>query len=97
MRGPLAALGIALLCAGCSKPLNQAECDELLDQYVALLVRSDRADTSEGDVYKLQLKARAQARTDPAFHECQSRVSRRSFECAMQAPNADRLEQCLLF
>jgi len=97
MTRALAAFGLALLCAGCSKPLNQAECDELLDQYVALLVRSDRAGTPEGELYKLQLKARAQARTDPAFLECRNRVSRRSFECAMQAPNADRLEQCLLF
>jgi hypothetical protein len=90
-------VGLSLACISCGKPLSDTECNELLDHYVALLVRSDRPGTPEGELYKLQVKARAQARTDPAFHECKERVSRRSFECAMQAPNADRLEQCLLF
>jgi hypothetical protein len=100
MNRRLAAFGMAgcsALLASCGKPLTHAECDELLDHYVALLVRSDRPGTPEGELHKLKAKAREQARTDPAFHECRSRVSRRSFECAMQAPNADRLEQCLLF
>ena len=91
------AVGSVLSCLACSKSLSDTECNELLDHYVALLVRSDRPGTPEGELYKLQVKARAQAHTDPAFHECKSRVSRRSFDCAMQAPNADRLEQCQLF
>lgn len=96
-RALLTAVVLPLAVTSCGKPLSEHECDELLDHYVTLLVRSDRPGTPESEVLKLKARARAQARLDPAFLECKSRVSRRSFECAMQAPNADRLEQCLLF
>lgn len=95
-----ATIAVALLLpamSACEKRLSTGECDELMDHYVSLLVRSDRPGTPEGELYKLKAKARAQARLDPAFLECSERVSRRSFECAMDAQNADRLEQCLLF
>ena len=34
--------------------------------------------------------------SDTSFHECRARVSRRGFDCAMDAQDANRLEQCLL-
>jgi hypothetical protein len=47
-------------------------------------------------VLRLQQEARRKAERDPAFHECSERVSRRSYDCAMQAKDANKLEQCLL-
>ena len=81
---------------GCAESLTQEECYSLLDKYVELLLESDRPNTAPPDRLKLKHEARAKADRDPAFAECSDRVSRREFECAMQASNPDGLEQCLL-
>lgn len=87
---------LGLLLAGCSKRLEAGECEALLDHYVELLLREDRPKSSASEVMRLQQEARRKAQRDPAFGECRARVSRRSFDCAMQAQDANRLEQCLL-
>lgn len=88
---------LALLAAtGCGKRLEAPECHQLLDHYVELLLRDDRPKSSAGEILRLQQEARKKAQRDPAFHECSARVSRRSFDCAMAADDANRLEQCLL-
>lgn len=81
---------------GCGKRLESRECDALLDHYVELLLREDRPKSSAGEVMRVQQDARRHAEQDPAFKECRERVSRRSFDCAMEAQDANRLEQCLL-
>lgn len=85
-----------LLLTGCGKPLEAQECVRLLDRYVELLMKGDRPGASAGELLRLQEEARLKAARDPAFAECSSRVSRGAFECALDAVNADRLEQCLL-
>ena len=59
------------------------------------LVGSDRPGVSAGELLKLQSEARARAATDPSFAECSKRVSRRAYDCAMQAETVDRMEICL--
>jgi hypothetical protein len=97
-RSALTALlaGAALLLAACGKPPSRDECDALLDHYVELLVNSDRPGTNAAELHKLQTQARDKAKDDPEFRECSARVSRHAFDCAISAPNADLLEQCLL-
>jgi hypothetical protein len=91
------ALGVALLfSSGCGKRLDPSECEQLLDHYVELLLRDDRPRSSAGEILRLQQEARKKAARDPAFAECRERVSRKSFDCAMDAQDANRLEQCLL-
>lgn len=93
----LALLALAVLSASaCSKPPTPEECDALLDHYVELLVSSDRPGTTAADLHKLMLQARDKAKIDPEFAACSARVSRRALECALNAPSADVLEQCLL-
>ena len=87
---------LLLLVTGCGKRLETTECQRLLDHYVELLLRDDRPKSSAGEVLRLQQEARKKALHDPAFHECSQRVSRKSFDCAMGAEDANRLEQCLL-
>jgi hypothetical protein len=81
---------------GCSKPLTTTECNDLLDRYVEKLVGADRPGTSAAELGDLKREARRRAAEDPAFRECAERVSRRSFDCAMDAISADVMEQCLL-
>jgi hypothetical protein len=88
------ALLCVLPCAGCAKRLSAFECDQLLDRYVELLVESDRSDATPDEL--VHLKELARERAVPEFSACPERVSRRAFDCAMSAPDADRLEQCLL-
>ena len=91
------ALGaLLLLASGCGKRLESSECQQLLDHYVELLLRDDRPKSSAGEILRLQQDARKKAERDPAFRECSARVSRRGFDCAMDAQDANRLEQCLL-
>jgi hypothetical protein len=94
-RAALLAFGI-LFVSACGKPPTHDECDALLDHYVELLVNSDRPGTSAADLHKLKQQARDKAKIDPEFAECSNRVSRHALECALSAPNADLLEQCLL-
>ncbi len=88
--------GCALALTGCGKSPSRQECNALLDHYVELLVQSDRPDTSAAELHKLQSQARDKAKDDAEFGECSKRVSRHALQCAMDAPNADLLEQCLL-
>ena len=91
------AVGAALLFAsGCGKRPDSSECQRLLDHYVELLLRDDRPHSSAGEVMRLQQEARKKAERDPAFAECPERVSRKSYDCAMAASDANGLEQCLL-
>ena len=92
----LAMLACAFCSLSCGKRPSHDECDALLDHYVELLVNSDRPGTSAAELHKLQIQARDKAKADPEFGSCSERVSRRAFDCAMSAPNADVLEQCLL-
>ncbi|RYZ04331.1 MAG: hypothetical protein EOO73_23930 [Myxococcales bacterium] len=87
---------LLLLLVGCCKRVESSECQLLLDHYVELLLRDDRPKSTAGEVLRLQQDARRKAQQDPAFAECSSRLSRRGYECAMQAEDANRLEQCLL-
>lgn len=97
MKGRSALVTLLLLLAtGCGKRLETTECQQLLDHYVELLLRDDRPKSSAGEVLRLQQEARKKAVHDPAFRECSQRVSRKSFDCAMAAEDANRLEQCLL-
>ncbi|HEY3255564.1 MAG TPA: hypothetical protein VGJ91_16510 [Polyangiaceae bacterium] len=86
----------ALLSQGCGKRPSHDECAALLDHYVELLVNSDRPGTNAAELHKLQQQARDKAKEDPEFSACSERVTRRELDCAMNAPNADLLEQCLL-
>ncbi|HXK19352.1 MAG TPA: hypothetical protein VNG33_16190 [Polyangiaceae bacterium] len=87
---------LLLLAGGCGKRLDDNECQALLDHYVELLLRDDRPKSSAGEIIRLQQEARKKAERDPSFLECRSKVSRKSFDCAMEAQDANRLEQCLL-
>ena len=89
-------VAVLVLATGCSKRLAPSECQQLLDHYVELLLRDDRPKSSAGEILRLQQEARKKAERDPAFVQCSERVSRRSFDCAMDAQDANRLEQCLL-
>ncbi|MCA9645172.1 MAG: hypothetical protein KC492_30990 [Myxococcales bacterium] len=99
LRGPWALLAVpcVALFSGCSKPIDRAECDQMLDRYVGFLMQNQEPGVPFEEIRKKQREARVKAESSSEFAACTDRVSRKQYECAMQAPNADRLEQCLVF
>jgi hypothetical protein len=87
----------ALLSLGCAEPLDPAECERLLDHYTERLIREEHPKTPDVVVVHKQLQAKQLAKNEAAFEfdACADKVSRRQFECAMQAVNVDGIEICL--
>lgn len=96
-RARVALLG--LLLTSCGKALSDDECTALLDRYTEQLAKSQNAQIPAQRITELQQRARELAKRDPhyEFADCSNRVSRRNFECAMQAPSVDEMERCLIF
>lgn len=90
------AVWLPLALVGCSEPLTEAECVRMLDHYTELLIRSDRTNVKAAEREKLKAEARAKASRDPEFQRCTKAVSRRQFDCAINAPDVDTMERCLL-
>lgn len=93
---PSAAVLALLFGNACGKPLDQSECDALLDHYTDLLLQAYRPDSTGPQRIVARASARAKARNDPAFGQCSHKVTRAEYECAMRAVSPDALEQCLL-
>jgi hypothetical protein len=89
----------ALPLSSCQKPLDSLECRRLLDRYAEMLVREEEPTATPERVAQVLEQARRVAGEDPRFEmaECPTRVPRRSFECAMNAPSVDTIERCLIF
>ncbi len=88
-------LGLFCLC-GCSKPLTESECFDLLDHYTEAQIEQAHPSANRADRNVLREEARKKAQLDPAFLQCSDRVSREQFQCAMEAHSADQVERCLL-
>jgi hypothetical protein len=89
----------AFLAVACGRPLGNGECGRLLDHYTELLVKEEDPNVTPEGVAHRQGEARMAAKNDPRFEfsECPKRVSRRGYECAMEAPSVDAIERCLVF
>lgn len=81
---------------GCSRPLTNDECNELLEQYTERLAHSKNPDLPDPEIARLKADARKRAAEDPEFGRCSAKVSRSKWECAMKAPSVDEMERCLL-
>lgn len=91
---------VAVCCAlvACNHPLDDHECDALLDHYTERLLHEERPRLSFVEVKKKQQEARKLARDVPRFEfeRCAELVSRDKFDCAMHAVNVDGIERCLM-
>jgi hypothetical protein len=96
--GPLLVFVCAAASVACGRPVDDRECRALLDRYTEFLVREENPGATPARVAHDQEAARTAALRDPKFEfsECSRRVSRRAYECAMNAPNVDAMERCLI-
>lgn len=95
LRIVLVALALLTMLA-CGKPLTKAECEQLLARYTDKVIDQARPSTSRMEREELVIEAQKKAQLDPEFAVCSARVSRKKFQCAMEAHNADQIERCLL-
>lgn len=88
---------VGVFAAACGKRLSRSECESLLDHYTARLVLSETPEASPFLIAEKQQQARELAQREPRFefNECDDRVSRRQFDCAMAAGDVDSIERCL--
>jgi hypothetical protein len=86
----------ATVAGGCARHATIAECSALLDRYVELLVREQNPKADDVDILKQKAATREKAATDPSFASCPKEVSAKSARCAMEAPNVDEFERCLV-
>ncbi len=89
-------LVLAVLAVGCGRSLSEEECRGLLDRYTDKLIDQSRPSVKPVERQDLLDQARSKASTDPEFLACPTRVRRSQYECAMDAPDVDAIERCLL-
>jgi hypothetical protein len=94
--GAFAALPVL---TSCSAPLDERDCERLLDHYTELLVLEENPGATPVQVAQKMDEARALSRKDPRFElsQCGRKVSRSSYTCAMAAPTVDAVERCMMF
>ncbi len=83
----------------CGRPVADAECRALIERYTELLVKEEEPGATPERIARMQAEARSVAQRSPKFElsSCSSKVSRKSYECAMRAASVDEVERCLVF
>jgi hypothetical protein len=84
-----------VLVAACKQKASPAECDQMLERYARLVVLEKYPDAGPDLIRKVQEQEKSEARTDDAFKNCSSEVSRAELDCAMKAATPDAIEKCL--
>jgi hypothetical protein len=93
------AAAMVVVVTGCGRPVAEEECRTLVERYAELLVKEEEPGANPERVARVQAEARTAAEKNSAFElsTCTKKVSRRSYECAMNAPSVDEIERCLVF
>lgn len=97
----LALAALAATAAACDARANRAECGEMLDKYVDMMVASDVAaeDLPPSEARAAHDARKAKKRQDPSYRrvhdQCVAEVTRREYRCAMKAPNPETWQACI--
>jgi hypothetical protein len=94
------ALAIAFLPA-CQRKIQPQECVSMLDRYIDMVVAADPATKNlppaQASAVREMKKAvkKAEASYVRVQTQCESEVTRKEYDCAMAAKNADEWEACI--
>jgi hypothetical protein len=86
---------------GCQKKIQPEECGVMLDRYIDMVVAADPATQNlapeQAAAVRQMKKAvkKAEASYMQVQTKCASEVTRKEFDCAMAAKNADEWEACI--
>jgi hypothetical protein len=81
--------------AACGRYASAADCSELLDRYVELLVREQSPSADDGEIAAQKRATREKAAHDPSFASCPKELRASAVRCAMGAPSVDEFEKCI--
>jgi hypothetical protein len=105
-RKPLEAPYFALLLLlppllSCGKKIGKPECDAMLDRYIDMVVAADIASKNvpPAQVAAVREMKKAVKKAEASYvhvqARCESEVTRKEYDCAMAAKNADEWEACI--
>jgi hypothetical protein len=95
-------VGLASPClAACHEKIHPEECNTMLDRYIDMVVAADPAmnnlPPAQASAVREMKKSvkKAEASYMRVQSQCASEVTRKEFDCAMAAKNADEWEACI--
>jgi len=88
----LAATATMLTMGGCNKPLDEAQCDKLVDKMVDLLAKGEPP-SERVDKVKSELKSDKRALAN-VRDTCVGKMTKSQYECVMAAKTFDEATAC---
>jgi len=96
-----AALCLLAALSACQKKIEPQECMSMLDRYIDMVVAADpttkNLPPAQASAVREMKKAvkKAEASYRQVETRCETEVTRREYDCAMAAKNADEWEACI--
>ncbi len=99
-----ALLTLPLVAIGCDAKATRAECTQVLDRYLDMVIageadRNGPMDLSPDEARAAREAQKAAKKRDPSFRkvedQCQAELSRREYRCAMKAPTPETWQACI--
>lgn len=101
VKGVLAAMALPLLAAACNGKATRAQCNEMLDHYLDMVIASDPslADLPPAEARAAREMKKALRKGEPGYarveSQCESEISRSEYRCAMKAPTPETWQACI--
>jgi hypothetical protein len=91
---------VVLALAACNRKATREECNQMLDRYVDMTIEpSETTNLSEAQIGAIREMKKAIRKSEPQYSKvmgrCERELSRRTYDCAMKAGNANEWEACV--
>lgn len=89
-----------LLLAACDARATRAQCNEMLDKYLNMVLASDAdRDLSPAEQHAAVEARKAKKKEEPRYQrvqqQCEAEITQREYRCAMKAPNPEIWQACI--
>lgn len=91
----------ALAVVACNGKATRAECNEMLDKYLDMLVAGEPglSDLSPAEARAAREMKKAIRKSEPSYArvemQCESEISKSEYRCAMKAPTPETWQACI--
>lgn len=92
---------VAAAAVACNGKATRAECTQMIDRYVDMLVAADPAlaDLPPDEARAAREMKKALRKSEPAYRrvqdQCESEISKSEYRCAMKAPSPETWQACI--
>lgn len=94
-------VSLSLPMLACNGKATRAECTQMIDKYVDMLVAGDPelANLPPAEMHAAREMKKALRKADPAYKrvqdQCESEISKSEYRCAMKAPTPETWQACI--